>query len=357
MSARAAGRTRAAVRRPAWVRCAAIGAAAVTLHSGGGPAAAFAQAPASGSAHVLIVTGASGEAGYATRFEQAGAALVDAFRTRAGLPAASVTWLAEAPERDRARIAGRSAKADVERALDRIAAQAKAGDQVLLVLIGHGSHEGAQSRVNLPGPDITAAEVGRKLDAIRGARVAVVNAASASGDWVAALAKPGRVVATATKTAFERNETRFPQYFARAYAGDSADADKDARVSLLEAFDFARREVARDYQQRRNLLTEHALLDGDGNGTGDAAPTAQGADGRLAHAFVLGGRASAPLNSSNPMVARLAAEQAALEREVAAHRARKSALPAAEYERELERLLVALAEKTRALRAAEGRTP
>ena len=211
--------------------------------------------------------------------------------------------------------------------------------------------------MSLPGPDITAADVGRRLDAVRGARVAVVNAASASGDWVAALAKPGRVVATATKTAFERNETRFPRYFAQAYAGDTADADKDGRVSLLEAFDFARREVARDYEQRRNLLTEHALLDGDGDGTGTAAPTAQAEDGRLAHAFVLGARASSPVNSGDPTVARLAAEQAALERQVAAHRARKDALPAADYDRELERLLVALAEKTRELRAAEARRP
>ena len=317
------------------------------------PAAARAQA----GAHVLIVTGASGQPDYATRFEQAGAALVDAFRGRAGLPAASVTWLAEAPERDRARIAGKSTKADVGRALARIAGQAKAGDQVLVVLVGHGSHEGPGSRLNLPGPDITAAEVARGLDAMGGARVAVVNAASASGDWVGVLAKPGRVVATATKTALERNETRFPQYFAQAYAGDTADADKDGRVSLLEAFDFARREVARDYQQRRHLLTEHALLDGDGDGTGAAEPTAQAEDGRLAHAFVLGARTGSAVASTNPAVARLAAEQAALERQVAAHRARKAALPAAEYERELERLLVRLAETTQALRAAEARTP
>jgi hypothetical protein len=97
------------------------------------------------------------------------------------------------------------------------------------------------------------------------------------------------------------------------------------------------------------------MLDGDGNGTGTAEPTAQGDDGRLAHAFVLGARAGSAVTSTDPAVARLAAEQAALERQVAAHRARRASLPAAEYERELERLLVALAEKTRELRAAEGK--
>jgi hypothetical protein len=300
---------------------------------------------------------------------------VDALRR--SIPAAQVTWLAEQPQRDPARIAGRSAKADVERALDRLAAQAGSGDQVLVVLVGHGSHEGPASRVNLPGPDLTAAELGRKLDAIRGARVAVVNAASASGDFTGVLAKPGRIVVTATKTAFERNETRFAEHFAEALARDVADTDKDGRVSLLEAFGYARAEVVRAYERDRRLLTEHAMLDDDGDGTGTAEPTAQTPDGRLARAFVLArtatvaGAAGAPggggadtaagatgaAASTDPRVARLAAEKAALETQVADLRGRKEGMEPAAYERELERLLVALAEKTQALRAAEARKP
>ena len=286
-----------------------------------------------------------------------------------------MTWLAEAPQKDPSRIAGRSAKAEVMGALDRLAS-AGAGDQVLVVLVGHGSHEGAQSRVNLPGPDVTAAELGRKLDAIRGARVAVVNAASAGGDFVGALAKPGRIVATATKTAFERNETRFAEHFADALARDVADADKDGRVSLLEAFTYARAEVVRMYERDRRLLTEHAQLDDDGDGVATPEPTPATKDGRLARAFVLaptagatvagaatagggatGSTAAPAAPSSDPRVAALAREKAALEQQVADLRGRKATMPAAAYERELERLLVALAEKTRELRAAEGRKP
>jgi hypothetical protein len=45
------------------------------------------------------------------------------------------------------------------------------------------------------------------------------------------------------------------------------------------------------------------------------------------------------------------AERQALESEVAALRARKASLDPAAYERELERLLVLIAEKSRAIRA------
>jgi chorismate mutase len=52
-------------------------------------------------------------------------------------------------------------------------------------------------------------------------------------------------------------------------------------------------------------------------------------------------------------VARLAAERAALEGQVAALRRAKDTMPPADYERELERLLVALARAGQAARAAE----
>ena len=79
---------------------------------------------------------------------------------------------------------------------------------------------------------------------------------------------------TATKSGMERNQTEFPSYFVEAFAEDKADADKDQRVSMLEAFLYARREVERFYEKGRLLATEHAILDDDGDGAGTAAPAA-----------------------------------------------------------------------------------
>src|SRR5690606_22674944 len=93
---------------------------------------------------------------------------------------------------------------------------------------------------------------------------------------------------------FETNETRFGGHFVRAFAGEGADADRDGRVSMLEAFDFARREVEREYREAGNLLTEHALLDDDGDGKGSREPAARSGDGSLARTlFLAGGRGAA----------------------------------------------------------------
>ena len=59
---------------------------------------------------------------------------------------------------------------------------------------------------------------------------------------------------------------------------------------------------------------------------------------------------AAPAVGDDPALAPLASERAALEAEVVALRARKPDLPAAEYARQLERLLVELARVSRELR-------
>jgi hypothetical protein len=168
-----------------------------------------------------------------------------------------------------------------------------------VLLIGHGSAQGGEARFNLPGPDLTAADFGQLLARFSTQRVALVNAASASGDFVVALSAPNRTIITATRGASEKNETVFGGYFVKAFAGEVADTDKDGQVSLLEAFSYARREVERFYQSENRLQTEHALLDDNGDGEGSRDPDASATDGANARRFLLGlgrtdGRASGP---------------------------------------------------------------
>jgi hypothetical protein len=229
---------------------------------------------------------------------------------------------------------GRSTRANVQAGLARLAARARAGDVVLVLLLGHGAGEGAGSRVNLPGPDATAADYAAWLAPLAAQQVVVVNAASGSGDFVPALAAPGRVVITATRSALERNAPRFAAPFAEALGSDAADTDKDGRLSVLELFRFTRAAVARAYEASNTLQVEHPVLS-------DSAAAA-----RIAFA-----REAAPANAR---VAALLAERQALESALAALRGRKGAMDAAAYEAELERLLVAIAEKTQAIKAAGG---
>ena len=306
--------------------------------------------------HVIVVTGASGEAKYATSFHATASALLDALVTRHGLTADDVTYLAEDPAKDPKRIDGKSSKTELTQAIGRVASRARAGDRVLLLLVGHGSHAGSDSRFNLPGPDLTAAELAVMLEPLKAMQVAVVNAASASGDFVPALSAKNRVIVTATKSSYERNETLFPRYFVAAFTTPGADTDKDERVSLLEAFVYAKREVVRAYETDTRLPTEHAMLDDDGDRRGSAEPDPRTGDGSLARRFIVAGATkTSTVGAGTPGANALTAKKAQLEAQVDSLRRRKETMATDAYERELERLLVELARVSQAIR--EGKTP
>ncbi len=283
--------------------------------------------------HLLIVQGLSGEPQYKKQFDSTATLVVDAARTRWNVSDANITVLSEAA--NPARRVEKATKASVASSMLALAGRAKPGDVVLVLLLGHGSGEGGASKVNLPGVDPTAADFAMWLAGLSRQTVVFVNAATGSGDFVDVLQGPGRVVVTATRSAMERNESVFATHFAAGLTGNAGDADKDGRVSVLEAFRYARREVAKVYETTNRMQTEHAQV----------------SDSTLAARVAFGGAAA----SSDPRVVTLVAERQALERDVATLRARKASMNADAYAKELERLLLAIAEKTQAIRAAGGR--
>jgi hypothetical protein len=303
------------------------------------------------TAHLVVITGAGGGPEYSQRFHEWASKLVDAV-AKSAVPPANIVYLSETPELG-GRITGKSARENVEQALKTLATKTQPGDAVLIVLIGHGSAEGAApARFNLPGPDLTVADYDRLLKGLEGRKVALVNAASASGAFIAPLSAPGRVVVAATRSGFETNETVFARFFAEAYGG-GADTDKDNQVSLLEAYTFAAREVERWYKEQNRLVTEHAQLDDDGDGKGTAAPDGRTGDGAIAKAFLLGGTPAAV--ASNPELKALYEQKRELEARIETLRGMKSKMDPAVYEKELEKLLVDLALKNQAIRKLEGK--
>lgn len=302
---------------------------------------------------LLVVSGLAGEARFQRTFLETGRQIVEAAESRLGIAAAHVRWLAEDPAAD-ARISGRSRKAMIVAILDSMAREGDHGSRVLIVLLGHGSQTAGDARINLPGPDLSATEFAALLSPLGERQVVVVNATSASGDWARALAGPHRVILTATRSGVERDETVFGRFFAAALSSDDADTDKDGRLSVLEAFEYARREVARTYERDQRLRTEHALLEADGDGVGEMEPVATKGDGAVAATVFLdaGSARAVP-----PALAGLAATKDSLEREVIRLRGRKAQLAPDEYDRRLEALLLELARVTRELKQQEGRQP
>lgn len=290
------------------------------------------RAVAAQQTHALVITGLGGEATYRDAFFGAAVLLHDVAREKWNVADSSLIVLTENPSRDSKRFNGKSTKQEVGNAFLALSRRVKAGDVLFVFLHGHGSGNGNESAVNLSGPDPTAADYATWLSGFAQQTVVFVNAASASGDFNRILAGPRRVILTSTKSSVERNDTRFATYFVRGLSSGEADADKDGKVSVLEAFSFAEREVAKEYEADKRMLTEHAVL----------------SDSTLAATIAFGG-AAVP---ADPRVAALVAERQALESQVAALRARKDAMSASAYESELERLLVAIAEKTQAIRAA-----
>jgi hypothetical protein len=349
--------------------CVAVAAAGapgtVTPATAGSPAAAASPAtmaapgspPASsavvrqGSTHLLIITGLSGEARFAAQYREWGSALVEAATTRLGVPAGNVVWLAEREDVHEA-VTARSSLDNIQAQLARLAEAATPADRVLILMFGHGTFANGETLFNVPGRNLRGSELASLLEPISG-RVAVVNAASSSGGFIQELAAPNRVVITATRTGFERNETLFGGHFVAALTGaGDADVDNDGRVSLLEAFEYARREVEREYQRTNRLKTEHAVIDGVGDGQGVPATTPDSPHALLAAAFHLGLPARAA--AASPELRALYAEQERLEGELTALRGRRATMPEAAYEAALEALLVEVALNAQAIRRLEG---
>jgi hypothetical protein len=283
--------------------------------------------------HVLLVSGLSGAPSFKRSFETSAQSARDAAKKRWGVRDSSLIVLTEDSVRT-ALSSGRSTRDNIARAFLTLSSRVQPGDMLFVLLMGHGSGEGAQSKVNLPGPDATAAEYASWLASFNQQQVVFVNAATGSGDFVPVLAAPNRVIVTATKTANERNESVFLPFFAGALGMDAADADKDGRLSVFEVFRYTRTEVGKVYTSSNRMQTEHALV----------------SDSLLAARVTFGATAA----SADPRLAALIAERQALESAVASLRAKKSTMTSEAYDAELERLLLALAEKTQAIRAAGG---
>jgi len=307
------------------------------------PALAHAQ-----ETHLAVIVGLAGEPEHAELFQRWAGTLVDA----AGkLGVSDIIYLAEKPEVDAKRVTGKSTKEEVVKAFDKLASAGE-DDVVFVVLIGHGSFDGKVAKFNLPGPDLTPADFEPLVKKMKSRHVVFVNTASASGPFMESLAGSGRTIVTATRTGAERFATLFGGYFVDALAGMDADSDKNRRISVLEAFTYATREVATAYQREGIMSTEHALLN-DSGGEGIPNPTADGKQGKVAAVLSLGSIAASDPLPTDPKLRALYLERRDLERRIEALKLLKGSMPVERYEGELEKLATDLALKTRQIRDLE----
>ena len=313
------------------------------------------SAGAQGRTHAVIVVGLGGAADYRESFHAEAAQIYTALTERHGLPVEDVVYLGERVETAPDMISDRSTRANVLKVLGEIAQRAGPSDRVLIILIGHGTSAGGETQFNLPGPDLTPSDFELGLMVFPTQSLALVHTGSASGGFIEPLSGPNRILIAATRTARERNATEFGQFFAEAIAGDGADLDHDERISLLEAYVYARQEVERYYEEENELLTEHSVLDDNGDGEGSHDAGLAGPDGPLAATFHLGGiSGTAAQTPDDPVLARLYEERNEIQGRIERLSVVRDALTEDQYLDRLEPLLVELAFKNREIREREG---
>jgi hypothetical protein len=276
----------------------------------------------------VTVTGVGGEPEYDVRFKMLAD---DIEHTLKAGPDAKVITLQQAT------------REQLRSALAQIGKEAKAEDALVLMLIGHGSYDGVDYKINLQGPDVSAVELSGLLDRLPATRQLVVNMTSASGGSMDVLRKLNRVVITATKSGTEKNATVFARFWAEALKDPAADTDKNEVISALEAFRYAEQKTANYYETNKRLATEHAVLEDTGKGQGVKAPSADNGQGLLASHFPLVRRGSTAAAAGSPEKRALIAKKDALEQQIDQLKYQKAAMPAQQYKQQLSALLLELA--------------
>jgi hypothetical protein len=279
--------------------------------------------------YYVIVAGLGGEPDYEQRLTAAALELDKIFK------AAGSTAHVNA-------LSGAQATAiQLKQTLNAVARDAKAEDDFVLMLIGHGSFDGAEYKFNLVGPDMTGGEIAAMCDRIEARRQLVVDMTSASGGAVQAFERPGRAVVAATKSGTEKNATVFARYWVEALQDPSADTDKSGSISAMEAFTYATKKTAAFYDSQKRLATEHAVFDDVGRG--EPVREAENGQGLLMTSFTLLRLDATHASTNDPAKRALLAKKESLEQQIDALKYQKAAMDPSDYKKQLTDALLELA--------------
>ncbi len=296
--------------------------------------------------YALIVSGVAGGEKYAENHKKWTDSLESILTKRLAFAPDHVTVLSESGA-----AASSATRENVTRALASFKQRVKAGDTLLVFLIGHGTADSTTAKFNLVGPDMDAKEWKASLDGLAG-RLVFVDTTSSSFPFVEAISGKNRVVIAATDSLSQRYDTVFPQFFIEALEqGTKADADKNGRLSVWEAFVYASQAVKAAFEQKGTLVTERSVIDDNGDGVAKEATAATGSDGVLSKTTFLDAEPAA--TAANAAVAGLEKQRVALEARIEELKGRKDQMPAGQYEEELEKLAVELAQVAAKIRSAK----
>ena len=263
-----------------------------------------------GTRRALIVCGHPGDAEHFQTFSEVATRLREGLVKTAAISSGEVKlYFGVDPERDDKALipegaVGPATREALTAAVETLRQELRPEDTLWVVFAGHAHFDGRRSWLNLPGPDVHQDEVGKLFRGLACREQVFVIATPASGFYVKPLSAPGRVVISATEPDLEVNETLFAAALAdelirlgepalkadsaappaaeatgaaatppAAEAGQEAvmpppprDADGDGALTLFDLYIATTRGVAQKYIAESLLITEHALIDDNGDG-------------------------------------------------------------------------------------------
>jgi hypothetical protein len=287
--------------------------------------------PARAGTFFVIVAGLGGEPDYEQRFTAAATDLDHILGSSGG--ETHVYTLTGA----------NSTRQHIEDTLGQVTRSAKPDDDFVLILIGHGTFDGLEYKFNLPGPDMSGAELATWCDRIPAKRQLIVNTTSASGGSIAAFDRPGRAVIAATKTGTEKNATVFVRYWVEALRDPVSDVNKNDAISAIEAFDYASAKTTAFYDSQKRLATEHAVFEDTGKHEPVRAASTETGEGQFLSNFTLLRLGSAQKAFADPAKRQLLTKKEQLEQKIDALKYQKAAMAPDDYKQQLTETLVELA--------------
>ena len=297
----------------------------------------LAALPARAATYFVVVAGLGGEPDYEQRFAADASDLDHVLKSSGG------------DEHVYTLSGANATRQHVQDTLGQVAREAKPEDDFVLILIGHGTFDGVEYKFNLPGPDVSAAELAAWCDRIPSKRQLVVNTTSASGGSIAALDRPGRAVIAATKSGTEKNATVFARYWVDALRDPTSDVNKNDAISAIEAFDYATAKTAAFYDSQKRLATEHAVFEDTGKNEPVRAASMESGEGLFLSNFTLVRLGSAQKAFSDPAKRELLAKKEELEQKIDTLKYQKAAMAPDDYAQQLTNALVELAHVQEAL--------
>jgi hypothetical protein len=292
----------------------------------------------------ILISGASGDSELQQTYLKEITDLYSTLTNALGFPRSQVAVLFDDPSKNPDMIGRKATREDLQSLCRELSGRVQKNDLMFVFIAGHGDYDGKIYKLNLVGHDPTGEELASMLYSIPAQRFIVINSTNCSGGSLSALSIKGKIVITSTKSGMEKNQPHAARFLIDALKNNAADSNKDGRVSILEAFVYARQKVAEYYQNEASMQTEHAVLDDNGDGQAQPQPSPENGEGILARIVFLDSGSSVAASALTPEQKELASEARKIESQIEALKYAKAEMPIDDYEKKLEDLLLKLAQ-------------